>query len=141
MDWDKLSIQYYGQPFVAAGSYNHFKRITDPRGERFEERFHVFQEDEIEYNETSGLYTVDENSDGQSDYSFRNPDFNFREFRSNLVVRWEYLPGSTLYFVWSQQRSGYEPTGDFHYSNNMGDLFSVPPHNVFLVKLNYWLSL
>ena len=41
---------------------------------------------------SSSTYNV---SDG-GNYSFGNPDFNFRQFRSNLVVRWEYLPGSTF---------------------------------------------
>ena len=75
------------------------------------------------------------------DYSFGNPDFNFRQFRSNLVVRWEYLPGSTLYLVWSQGRTGSSSTGHYSFSNDMRELFDVVPKNVFLVKFSYLFML
>ncbi len=79
--------------------------------------------------------------DGIEDYSISNPDFNFRQFRSNLVVRWEYLPGSTLYLVWSQGRTSSDTNGMFSYGQDMKDLFQIVPHNVFLVKFSYWFSL
>lgn len=55
---------------------------------------------------------MDRDGDGTAELSFRNPDFNVRTFRSNLVLRWEYRPGSTLFVVWSQDRSGVAPAGD-----------------------------
>ena len=75
------------------------------------------------------------------DYSFDKPDFNFRQFRSNLVIRWEYTPGSTVYFVWSQNRTGDDNSGDFSFRNDMNQLFEVYPHDVFLIKINRWFSL
>jgi hypothetical protein len=63
------------------------------------------------------------------------------QFRSNLVVRWEYLPGSTLYLVWSQGRTNSTSEGLFSFGNNMKDLFDIAPHNVFLIKLSYWFAL
>jgi hypothetical protein len=137
----ELSLEFYGQPFVSAGSYNEFKRITDTNAGEFSDRYHVFTEKELSYKEAENLYVIDENTDGTPDYSFSNPNFNFRQFSSNLVLRWEYLPGSTLFFVWSQGRTGSDTHGDFDYGNEMNDLFSVKPHNVFLVKLSYWFSL
>jgi hypothetical protein len=69
------------------------------------------------------------------------PDFNFRQFRSNFVMRWEYSPGSTLFVVWSQGRTGFESQGEFSFRNDLRDLFNVFPDNVFLVKLNRWFAL
>lgn len=135
-----LSIQYYGQPFVSAGKYSHFKRITDPRDSEFENRFHTFTGSEISYDSDEEEYKIDEDLNGEIDYSIGNPDFNFREFRSNLVIQWEYIPGSTLYLVWSQGRTDFVSTGDFSFKNDMRDLFDVYPHNVFLIKLSYWFS-
>ena len=137
----ELSLEFYGQPFVSTGSYNEFKRISDPDANEFPDRYHVFSDTELKYNETENLYLVDENSDGTDDYSFSNPNFNFRQFRSNLVLRWEYLPGSTMFFVWSQGRTSSDSNGTFDYGNEMQQLFGTDPHNVFLVKISYWFSL
>jgi hypothetical protein len=67
--------------------------------------------------------------------------FNAKEFRSNVVLRWEYLPGSTLFVVWTQGRGDYLPgAGDQSLSDEMGDLFRLHPDNTFLIKASYWLS-
>ena len=67
-------------------------------------------------------------------------DYNVMEFLSNLVVRWEYLPGSTLYLVWSQNRNNFIDNGNFRIGEDMNTLFDVHPYNVFLVKLSYRLG-
>jgi len=134
----ELSIEYYGQPFVSAGKYTDFKEITEPKAERFRERFHTFTGDEIMFNQESNSYNV---NDGISDVTISNPDFNFRQFRSNLVVRWEYLPGSTLYLVWSQGRTSSDVNGSFSYGNDIRKLFGETPRNVFLIKFSYWFAL
>lgn len=135
-----LSVQFYGQPFVSAGQYTDYKRITAPRAERYADRFHVFT-DEIRYNADNETFEIDENLDGAVDYAFDKPDFNFQQFRSNLVIRWEYSPGSALFVVWSQNRTGSTNQGSFSFEQDMRDLFAVYPDNVFLVKLNRWFSL
>ena len=135
-----LSLQYYGQPFVSAGKYAQFKRITSPRAEGYKDRFQTYA-NEIKLDESTGVYNVDENLDGAADYAFDQPDFNFQQFRSNFVMRWEYFPGSTVFLVWSQGRTGFEPNGEFSFRNNVRDLFNVFPENVFLIKLNRWFSL
>lgn len=137
----ELTLEYYGQPFVSAGKYTNFKNITNPRAETFRDRYHIYSNDEINFNSADNIYSIDENSDGITDYTFDNPDFNFRQFRSNLVIRWEYLPGSTLFLVWSQSRTGSATSGLFSYENDMKELFDVVPHNVFLLKFSYWFSL
>ncbi len=137
----ELSVEYYGQPFVSAGKYSSFKRITDTDAGRYEDRHHVFSDSEISYNLPDDNYVIDENIDGTEDYTFNNPDFNFRQFRSNLVIRWEYSPGSTMFLVWSQERTSTASSGLFSYGEDMKDLFRIVPHNVFLIKFSYWFSL
>jgi hypothetical protein len=137
----ELTIEYYGQPFVSAGKYSNYKVITDSKADEYTDRFHVFEPTEISYDQPANLYSIDENSDGIADYSFGNPDFNFRQFRSNLVVRWEYLPGSVLYLVWSQGRTSSASSGIFSYGSDMKDLFDIVPHNIFLLKFSYWFAL
>jgi mRNA-degrading endonuclease RelE of RelBE toxin-antitoxin system len=136
-----LSIQYYGMPYVSAGAFKNFKRISDPRAARLEDRFHVFGPGEISLDTPSGTYNVDEDGDGRADYSFDNPNFNFLQFRSNLVVRWEYRPGSVLYLVWSQDRTGFDTTGEFAFGPGVRNLFNVHPGNVFLIKFSYCFNL
>ena len=136
-----LSIQFYGMPFVSAGTYTEFKRITDSRSRDYGARYHVFGPEEITLDGATGVYAVDENRDGKADYSFAKPDFNFRQFRANLVLRWEYTPGSALYVVWSQGRTGYLADGGFDFGRDLGGLFDLHPHNVFLVKFSYCFQL
>ncbi|MBN2174568.1 MAG: carbohydrate binding family 9 domain-containing protein [Bacteroidales bacterium] len=136
-----FSIQFWGQPFLFAGNYSNFKRVTDPLAENYEDRFYIFSGSEIVYDSGEDIYRVDENLDGSSDYQFDNPNFNFFEFRSNLVARWEYIPGSTIYLVWSQGRTGDNPIGEFNFRENITDLYSIVPYNIFLIKFSYRFSL
>jgi hypothetical protein len=133
-----LTIQYWGQPFVAAGKYNDFKFITNPRAQDFKDRFQPYNTNQLSIDEN--LYIVDDDLDGSIDYRFRNPDFSFREFLSNLVIRWEFNPGSSVYFVWNQTRSVNGNFGEMHYFNDLDQMFSVKPHNIFLIKFSYRLG-
>ncbi|MBK7670153.1 MAG: hypothetical protein IPJ24_02010 [bacterium] len=142
LDWcltPALTIQYYGSPFVSAGRYGSYKRVLDPRAGALGDRFATY--DEADVSETDGSYDVDEDGDGTADYSFARPDFNVRDFNSNLVVRWEYDPGSTLFLVWSQGRSDFIDNGRFSLNDDLDALFGTHPRNVFLVKFNKWFSL
>jgi hypothetical protein len=137
-----LTIQYWGQPFVASGRYYDHKYILNPIAEKYSDRFHNYSEKQlISQNDT---YDVDENMDGTVDYNFGKSDFNVQEFLSNLVVRWEYSPGSSVYFVWSQTRSGFNSSGNMDYFNDLGNLFNHAenyPDNIFLVKFSYRFGL
>lgn len=137
----EISVQYYGMPYVSAGTYSKFKRIMDSRAAQLEDRYRAFGPGEITVNPAGGTCSVDENGDGVADYAFPNPNFNFLQFRSNLVIRWEYLPGSVLYLVWSQDRTGYDRTGEFAFGEGFRDLFGVHPGNVFLIKFSYCFKL
>ena len=84
-----------------------------------------------------GTYNVDENANGSVDYSFAKPDFNFGQFKSNMVIRWEYIPGSTVFFVWTQEMNGafYTPRDTGHNAHAFD--FNQQAHNIFLVKFTY----
>ncbi|WP_321289891.1 DUF5916 domain-containing protein [uncultured Sunxiuqinia sp.] len=79
--------------------------------------------------------------EGGEEYAFVNPNFDYKELRSNLVVRWELRPGSTLYFVWNTSSMFYERSNNYSVSKSYGDLFGVKSNNVFMIKFNYWFSL
>jgi hypothetical protein len=138
-----LSLQLYAQPFVSAGSYSQFREVVDPRAGSFADRFRTFGADQISRNAETGRYEVRLNGATQEtpDFSFGDPNFNFRQLRSNAVLRWEYRPGSTLFLVWSQGRTGFDSDGTFRFRTDASELFNAPATNVFMVKLNYWLGL
>ncbi len=131
-----LTIQYWGQPFISNGLYSDFKTVTDPLADRFENRIRQYGPDEIALADE--VYSVDENGDGQADFSFGNPDFSFVQFRSNLVVRWEYIPGSELFLVWSQDLTTSGDPGDPLLSGLESNIFgNAIPRNTILLKATY----
>ena len=132
-----LTIQYYGSPFISSGLYSEYKKITDSKAAEYTDRFHSFTGNEILYNTDNHEYGVYESGTADADYLIYNPDYNFRQFNSNLVLRWEYSAGSVFYFVWSQGRSDYEEVGSFNYSNDMDKLFNKLANNTILLKFSY----
>jgi len=103
------SLQLYAQPLISAGKYDDFKQLSQPRSNN--------------YTAAAAPY---------------DPDFNFKSLRGNAVLRWEYLPGSTLFFVWTQSRADFEDVGDFQFGRSMGRMFRAPAENIFMVKATYW---
>ncbi len=108
-----LSLQFYNQMFFASGAYNDFKALT------FSDSFGPLAQ---------GLYT-------------ENPDFNSRSMNVNALFRWEYRPGSTLFLVWTQARSGSGTPGDAAFGRNLAGIFDAPSENVLLMKFNYWWNI
>jgi hypothetical protein len=137
-----LTLQYWGQPYIASGKYYNHKYILDPLSKEYTDRFHVYSDAQKVFD--TDHYNIDENTDGTTDYVIGNNNFNYQYFLSNLVLRWEYNPGSTLYLVWSQTRDNFNGSGQMDYFNNMGDLFNRDndiPHNIFLIKFSYRFGL
>ncbi len=134
-----ITVQYWGQPFITSGNYYDFKHINNPMDNDYHNRFHVYDQQQISFEE--GLYQIDENMDGYIDYQFGNPNFRVKEFLSNLVIRWEYNPGSTIFLVWNQCRSGFDTNGKMDFFEDMDRLFSEKPHNIFLLKFSYRIGL
>ena len=116
-----VSLQAYMQPFVSKGTYSDVRQLSStPRAARYEDRYAPY-----------GDPAVTSDPGG----------FNFKQFQSNLVFRWEYRPGSTLFVVWNEGRQGsvpFEGNGDF--GGDVRDLFRLHPANTFLVKMSYWLN-
>lgn len=134
-----LTVQYYGQPFIFRARYQHYGVVTDPLAKNYDARFQQFADTQLHLN--NNAFEVDEDGNGSVDYTFSQPDFNFVQFRSNLVVRWEYIPGSEVYLVWSQgarpDAQGDLTTPLLHSLFN--NVFDNQPTNIFLVKMTYRL--
>ena len=152
-----LTLQLYTQPFVATGDYYRFKELARPRSL-----------DYVVYGETPGstisphcfdatgtevscagagapapsYYTADPDGAAGPQDSVRigNPDFSSRSLRGNAVLRWEYRPGSTLFFVWTTSCSAFSGDPRFSAGDDVQHLCQGPSANVFAVKMNYWLS-
>ena len=88
-----------------------------------------------------GTRYVDFDGDGLADDSFGDQNFNVRSLIGNAVVRWEYRPGSTLFLVWQRRQRDRVGLGDFDLSRDVDALLGAPSENVFIVKVNYWLSM
>jgi hypothetical protein len=127
----ELSFQYYGSPFFTVGNYSNFKWINNPLADSYNRRFETLYTTLSTANEYS-------TSDGMV---FNNPDFSFTQFRSNLVFRWEYLPGSKLYLVWSNEKTLYKEQSGAKMSDAFSGFGKAFSNNIFLVKLNYWFTL
>ena len=131
-----LSIQYWGQPFISQGNYSEFKHVTNPVAQNFDDRITPYIREQVSL--VDDTYFVDENLDGNPDFSFGNPDFSVVQFRSNLVVRWEYIPGSELFFVWSQDISQSGDPSQSLLTGLQDHLFNgIRPTNIFLIKATY----
>ena len=131
-----ISIQFYGAPFTSIAKYDDFKLAADTKSHTFENRFQRIDPDHLTY--ADGVYTIGE---GAGQMPFRNPDFRFNEFRSNLVARWEYLPGSTLYFVWEHRMSNRDNWYSSGWGSNLDRMWGLPATNTFMIKMNYWFNL
>ncbi len=133
----ELSIRFYGSPFVSRGRYSDFKYASNTMSKNYNDRFAFYDNARLVDNR----YQLDENGDNVPEYSIANPDFSFRQFRSNLVLKWEYRPGSDLYLVWSSDRTGFIDEAGTNLGHSLGRLWNIVPRNIFLVKVNYWFSL
>ena len=133
----RMTLQVYGQPFVATGDYENFMALNAPRTYDF----FRYGEGSTTIVRAEDLYTADADGPGPAHpIRFLSPDFRTRSFRSNVVLRWEYLPGSTLFLVWSQDRADWIRDPAFDGVGDLQRLFSDPMRNVFLIKASYWLD-
>ncbi len=137
----QLTIQYYGNPYISVGEYQDIKKVIDPLSSYPDQIYHTYQPEEIQYDPDNNQYLITESYPEGSSFTLDNPDFNFRQFRSNLVARWEYKPGSTLFFVWTHGRTGYDNISNLSVSESMNSLFDLYPENIFLIKFNYWFQI
>lgn len=132
-----LSFQVFAQPLISSGRYSEFKQLA--RGRTYD--FTVYGRDGgSTYDPVSGL--VDPDGAGPAAaFGVGRPDFTFRSIRGNAVLRWEYLPGSTMFLVWTQDRSGVDGLGEFDLERSLSQLSRTPADNVFLVKFSHHFEL
>jgi hypothetical protein len=128
-----LSLQLFGQPLISSGNYSQFKQLARPKSyafDIFDPAFTTVSGDDI---------SIDPDGSGPSlPLTFSNPDFNFKSLRGNAILRWEYRPGTTVYFVWTQSRSQSETIGDLQLGRSLARLWSEKADNIFLVKFSYY---
>jgi len=133
----KLTVQFYAQSFVSSGKYLKYKQLRYPESflfDRFDEGSTIVDgENDIKY--------LDFDRDGEYDFSFENGDFTIRSLKLNGVLRWEYLPGSTLFLVWQHSRFNEINSGAFNLNNSLNRLWGTQPANAIILKLNYWLNM
>jgi Domain of unknown function (DUF5916)/Carbohydrate family 9 binding domain-like len=116
------SLEIYAQPYISVGDYSHAVELARPDSY-----------DLIAY--------------GEPGYNVADSDFSYTAVNFNIVYRWEYRPGSTIYLVWTQGRSSYDLRGDVpsggHYENTLkaANLFASEPANTFLIKVSYWFPM
>ena len=128
-----VNLDVYAEPFAASGHYYDYGELLEP-GSR----------ERLQYGTSGTILTVNPDGSqvvtaGDSTFTLRNRDFNTLSFRSNVVLRWEWRTGSTLYVVWQQDRAGTEMVGT---RVNVGDAFrslTAPGANIFLVKTSFWI--
>ena len=143
-----LSLQVYLEPFISTGDYGALKELR--AAGTFD--FLTYGAD-IGSAEPDGEGGYDIDPDGDrpaAAFSVSDRDFSYRSLLGNAVLRWEWRPGSTLFFVWQQRRvnaiNGQEPfgtqprAGTFNLGRDVGDMFEVAPDNIFMIKVNYWLN-
>jgi hypothetical protein len=106
-----MTVEAFLQPFVAVGNYSSIGKLARPSSFEF------------------APVTLED-----------NPDFNRKSLRSTVVMRWEYVRGSTLFFVWNLATSDESRPGIFSPMRDLRGAFRAPGTNVFAVKVNYWLT-
>ncbi len=142
-----LTLELYAQPFIASGSYSRFNEFAATR--TLASRVYGRDLGTV-CRDASGSYTLDPAAPvgtvcpaagaAVAGFDIGNPNFNVRSLRGTAVLRWEYRPGSTLFAVWSQQRSGSASYGTFDFSRDQAALFRDRPVNVFQIKASYWIG-
>lgn len=135
----RLTLQLYMQPLVSVGDYGAIKELARPRSYDF-----------LRYGEdigtivrvpVSGDVVIDPDGPGQaSPFRLARPDFNVKSLRVNAVLRWEFHPGSTGYFVWTRLGQDLSQPGAFDFGESIGALWRAAPDDVFLVKVSYWFA-
>ena len=128
-------LEAYLEPFAASGRFDtsaNWPRSGDLRDYGQDGTALTRTRDE----DGATVYTV---TDGADTFSFRRDDFNLVSFNSNMVLRWEWRPGSTFFFVWQQNRFGSTPDGDLVGPGRFFDSFSAPGTNYLAAKITYWI--
>ena len=141
VDWSFsqwLTLQTYIQPLVAVGDYRGLKEFAEPGSFEFHD-YGETPESSIEFNEELGQYEIAPGHGGE-DFTVSDPDFNFKSLRLNMVLRWEYSPGSTFFLAWTRNGTNFDNPGRFDLNRDVGDLLDAPGDDVVLIKVSRWFD-
>ncbi|MEP6836143.1 MAG: DUF5916 domain-containing protein [Gemmatimonas sp.] len=137
-----MTLELYAQPFFASGHYYQFKEFIAPR----QGAYNTYGIDAGVVTTQPGVdgaisrYTIDPDGAGSAaPFSFANPDFSQQSLRGNAVFRWEYHPGSVLYFAWTHSRFREDGQGSLDFTHERDAIYSAHPDNIFLVKASWWI--
>ena len=139
-----LSLQLYAQPFASKGTYSEYKRVTDtPRAAHAHERYHVFDSEQLSTTTAANgrtSYGVDTNGDGVTELRWTDPSYDFTQLRSTAVLRWEFLPGSTAFLVWTRERTGNAIPALAERWPDTSRVFGGAGPDALMLKVSYWLG-
>ena len=131
-----FTVEAYAEPFAASGRYYDFGELPAPRS-RALRTYGASGTGTTIVKDSTGASTV---TDGATTFTIPPLDFNRLSFRSNLVLRWEWLPGSTAYLIWQQSRQGQSPAGQLVGARDVWNSTQTAGDNFFVVKVSYWLG-
>ncbi|MFH1841921.1 MAG: DUF5916 domain-containing protein, partial [bacterium] len=135
-----FTIQTYIQPLLASGKYTGLKEFARPSS--FEFNRYGRDNGSTVTSDENGDYEIDPDGAGPAEaFTVDNPDFNYKSLKVNMVLRWEYRPGSTFFLVWTQDRVNFDDPGDFRLGRDARSLFSAPGEDIFLAKFTYWFDM
>jgi hypothetical protein len=126
------------QPLVSSGLYSNFKQLVRAKSDDYM----IYGTGASSITKSGNEYTVDPDGAGPGgQHTFEDPSFNFKSLRGNAVLRWEYLPGSSLYFVWTQNRNDYENVGEIQLNRSVDRLIKAKADNIFMIKMSYYFNM
>jgi hypothetical protein len=131
-----FTVEAYAEPFAASGRYYDFGELPAARSRSLRTYGAPGTGTTISEN-PAGVSTV---TDGATTFTIPQLDFNRLSFRSNLVLRWEWLPGSTAFLIWQQSRQEEEKVGQLINPRDVWNSTQVAGDNFFVVKVSYWLG-
>lgn len=131
-----MSLQLFAQPFISIGKYSELKELDRER--EMDYTVYGTKGTSIGYDDANGEYVIDPGTGNR--FAVSNPDFNFKSLRLNLIYRWEFLPGSTLFLVWSHDRTNFDDPGQFQLGRSFSNLMNSESNNIFMAKIAYWFN-
>ena len=131
-----MSLQLFAQPFISIGKYSELKELD--REKQMDYTVYGTKGTSISYDDANGEYVIDPGTGNR--FAIENPDFNFKSLRLNLIYRWEFLPGSTLFLVWSHDRTNFDNPGQFQLGKSFANLMESESNNIFMAKITYWFN-
>ncbi|MSR07741.1 MAG: hypothetical protein EXR93_11850 [Gemmatimonadetes bacterium] len=137
----RLSVQVYGQPFASARRFDRFRLVANPRVGEYTPQFDFLGPDRLTRPGDGSALSVDLARDGTPDFTVSEPDRRLVSLRTNLVIRWEFRPGSSLFLVWNQNRADDVYGSNLRMLHDLGDSFTATGRHVLALKVSYWIGL